>query len=72
MTWLIESHGRLEQRIGISPGNNGVLNMDLTDRKRRREHACDIPEMDMRGGGRPDSGTATGANAIVPRRIKTK
>lgn len=72
MPWLPESHGLGEQNSGVMPHNSGVLSTDLIDRKRKREHACDIPEMGMRGGGRPDFGAATGANAIVPRRVKAE
>ena len=38
--------------------------------KRKRQNDEDIPGVSMRDGGREGGGAATGANAIVPTRIK--
>jgi len=51
-------------------GHDNYAAEALEGMKRKRQNDEDIPGVSMRGGGREGGGAATGANAIVPTRIK--
>ncbi|KAH9882184.1 hypothetical protein J1614_001356 [Plenodomus biglobosus] len=56
------------------PPRNNSAAAEFTDRKRKRDIEIDTPAMRIRGGGGtgagPGAAAATGANAIVPKRMK--